>query len=136
MFLVGVTPEDAAALRLRLARADVFDVVGEGVLANVQSGVTVVPSGIDAVLMSPRGVHRPPPPPVDDDELLLESLTPRERTVLGLVADGMANRDIARALDISEHTVKFHLASVFGKLGASSRTEAVRRGLRLGLIEI
>jgi DNA-binding NarL/FixJ family response regulator len=70
------------------------------------------------------------------DEPLLEQLTPRERTVLALVADGLPNREIAHELDISEHTVKFHLASVFGKLGASSRTEAVRRGLQLGLIEI
>ncbi len=49
---------------------------------------------------------------------------------------GSAIARSAHELDISEHTVKFHLASIFGKLGASSRTEAVRRGLRLGLIEI
>ena len=67
---------------------------------------------------------------------LVEQLTSRERDVLSLVADGLSNREIARELDISEHTVKFHLASVFGKLGASSRTEAVRRGLQLGLVEI
>ena len=62
--------------------------------------------------------------------------TPRELTVLALVADGLGNREIGQELEISEHTVKFHLASIFGKLGVSSRTEAVRRGLRLGLIEI
>ncbi len=56
--------------------------------------------------------------------------------MLALVADGLSNREIANALEISEHTVKFHLASIFGKLGASSRTEAVRRGLQLGLVEI
>jgi DNA-binding CsgD family transcriptional regulator len=56
--------------------------------------------------------------------------------VLALVADGLPNREIARELRISEHTVKFHLASVFGKLGASSRTAAVQRALRLGLIHI
>jgi ATP/maltotriose-dependent transcriptional regulator MalT len=63
-------------------------------------------------------------------------LTPREREVLTLAADGLSNREIAAELEISEHTVKFHLASVFGKLGASSRTEAVRRGFELGLVEI
>ena len=68
--------------------------------------------------------------------VVVESLTARERDVLQLLAEGMANRAIASALGISEHTVKFHLASIFGKLGASTRTEAVRRGLRRGLIQI
>ena len=71
-----------------------------------------------------------------EPEHLVEPLTPREHEVLVLAADGLRNREIARRLGISEHTVKFHLAAVFGKLGASSRTEAVRKGLRLGLIEI
>jgi DNA-binding CsgD family transcriptional regulator len=66
----------------------------------------------------------------------IEALTAREHDVLALLADGLSNRDIAARLDISEHTVKFHLASIFGKLGASTRTEAVQRGLRLGVIEI
>ena len=66
----------------------------------------------------------------------VEALTKREHDVLALVADGLPNRDVAGALAISEHTVKFHLASIFGKLGVSTRTEAVQRGLRLGVIEI
>ena len=69
-------------------------------------------------------------------EPLIEALTTREHDVLALVADGMPNRHIAGSLGISEHTVKFHLASIFGKLGVSTRTEAVQRGLRLGVIEI
>jgi DNA-binding CsgD family transcriptional regulator len=76
------------------------------------------------------------PPARRDDIVPVESLTAREHDVLALVADGLSNRDIAARLDISEHTVKFHLASIFGKLGASTRTEAVQRGLRLGVIEI
>jgi DNA-binding NarL/FixJ family response regulator len=71
-----------------------------------------------------------------DPQVLVEPLTPREHEVLVLAADGLRNRDIAERLAISEHTVKFHLASVFGKLGASSRTEAVRRGFQLGLIQL
>ena len=60
----------------------------------------------------------------------------REHEVLELAAEGLPNREIAAALSISEHTVKFHLASVFGKLGVSTRAEAVRRGIRLGVIDI
>ena len=65
-----------------------------------------------------------------------EPLTAREREVLELASHGLSNRDVAAALGISEHTVKFHLASVYGKLGAGTRTEAVRRGLRRGLITL
>ena len=75
-------------------------------------------------------------PPDRREEPLIESLTAREHDVLALVADGLPNREIAHALAISEHTVKFHLASIFGKLGVSTRTEAVQRGVRLGVIQI
>jgi ATP/maltotriose-dependent transcriptional regulator MalT len=75
-------------------------------------------------------------PPARTPEPLIEALTSREHDVLALVADGLPNRDIARVLAISEHTVKFHLASIFGKLGVSTRTEAVQRGLRVGVIQI
>lgn len=75
-------------------------------------------------------------PPARREDPLVETLTAREHDVLALVADGLPNRDIARALEITEHTVKFHLASIFGKLGASTRTEAVQRGLRHGVIEM
>ncbi len=66
----------------------------------------------------------------------LETLTPREREVLELVGQGLSNKLIARTLSISEHTVKFHISSISTKLGASSRTDAVRRGVRLGLITL
>lgn len=61
-------------------------------------------------------------------------LTPRELEVLRMMADGAANKEIAFRLGISEHTVKFHVASILGKLDAGTRTEAVARGLRTGLI--
>lgn len=67
---------------------------------------------------------------------LVEALTSREHEVLVLLADGLRNREIATRLGISEHTVKFHLAAIFGKLSASSRTEVVRKALRLGLIDV
>ena len=65
---------------------------------------------------------------------LSEPLTPRELEVLELLAKGLANRDIALALGISSHTAKFHVAQILEKTGAATRTEAVRQGLRLGLI--
>ncbi|MBD5654809.1 MAG: response regulator transcription factor, partial [Candidatus Eremiobacteraeota bacterium] len=67
-------------------------------------------------------------------EAIVESLTARERGVLDELARGIPNKIIAARLGISEHTVKFHIASIFAKLAVSSRTEAVARGARLGLI--
>jgi NarL family two-component system response regulator YdfI len=67
-------------------------------------------------------------------EELLEPLTPREQEVLRMLALGLANKEIAARLNISEHTVKFHVAAILGKLGAASRTEAVALGIRHGLI--
>jgi DNA-binding NarL/FixJ family response regulator len=68
------------------------------------------------------------------DQLLVEKLTPRETEVLQLLAQGLANKQIAALLSISEHTVKFHVSSIYAKLGATNRTEAVRIGARQGLI--
>jgi two-component system, NarL family, response regulator YdfI len=65
---------------------------------------------------------------------LTEPLTPREREVLQMLASGLLNKEIASKLSISEHTVKFHVASILGKLGAATRTEAVSLGFRRGLI--
>jgi NarL family two-component system response regulator YdfI len=65
---------------------------------------------------------------------LTEPLTPREREVLRLLASGLGNKEIAAKLKISEHTAKFHVASILGKLGAASRAEAVSIGMRNGLI--
>ena len=66
----------------------------------------------------------------------METLTPREHEILRLVSEGLGNREIAGRLAISEHTVKFHVSSVLGKLGAGSRTEAVSQGIRKGLIPV
>lgn len=72
----------------------------------------------------------------DEVEYLHEPLTMREREVLGLLAEGAGNKEIAVKLKISESTAKFHVSSILGKLGAATRTEAVTRGYRLGLILI
>jgi NarL family two-component system response regulator YdfI len=64
----------------------------------------------------------------------LDALTPREREVLEMLAEGLANKEIAWRMKISEHTVKFHVGSIFAKLGVSTRTEAVMKGIRKGLV--
>lgn len=71
---------------------------------------------------------------IDLDEEPIEPLTDRELEVLQMLAQGLTNKQIAAALEISTHTVKFHVSSIYSKLGAASRTEAVRLGVRRGLI--
>jgi DNA-binding NarL/FixJ family response regulator len=71
-----------------------------------------------------------------DTPLPDEALTAREREVLELLSRGLPNKLIARRLQISEHTVKFHVSSIYAKLGASSRTDAVSRGVRRGFITL
>ncbi|MBP6179623.1 MAG: response regulator transcription factor [Anaerolineales bacterium] len=73
---------------------------------------------------------------LSDEDSLIEALTAREQEVLQLMAQGLANKQIALSLGISDHTVKFHLSSLYSKLGSSSRTEAVKRGIELGLISL
>ena len=70
------------------------------------------------------------------EDSLIEPLTAREKEVIQLMAQGLANKQIALSLSISEHTVKFHLSSLYAKLGISSRTEAIKRGIELGLISL
>jgi DNA-binding NarL/FixJ family response regulator len=66
----------------------------------------------------------------------LGELTAREMEVLRMLGDGMANKEMAARLGISEHTIKFHVSSILDKLGAASRTEAVTMGIRMGMIAI
>ncbi len=108
----GLLPRDAPAGRLLAA------------IAAVRAGL----AALDPALASVVPVARPDPPTAD--------LTPRELDVVRLLAEGLANKAIAQRLDISEHTVKFHLNAVLGKLGAQSRTDAVVRAIRLGLIAV
>jgi DNA-binding NarL/FixJ family response regulator len=76
------------------------------------------------------------PAPNSDSAVMVEHLTPREIEVLRMMGQGIGNKEIADGLGISENTVKFHVASILGKLNAASRTEAVARGIRRGLIPI
>lgn len=107
------------------------DVSAEQLLAALEAAaaglVVVHPSEVNAVLPAPAPLSSP----AGD---LLEPLTPREREVLQMISAGLGNKEIAGRLSISEHTVKFHVASILGKLGASTRTEAVSIGIRHGLV--
>jgi DNA-binding NarL/FixJ family response regulator len=79
-------------------------------------------------------LERQPVPMLEDGDSIVDPLTAREREVLQLVAEGLANKQIALSLGISEHTVKFHLSSLYTKLGVTSRTEAIRSGARRGWV--
>ena len=108
----GVLPRDTDSATLMNA------------LLAVSEGLAVFDPGIAA---APR-VHSDPPARAE--------VTPRELDVLNLMAEGLPNKTIARHLSISEHTVKFHVNAVLSKLGAHSRTEAVTRATRMGLIAL
>jgi NarL family two-component system response regulator YdfI len=99
-------------------------------LQAVSNGLAVISPALLEILL--------PAPEMADEEPLLfqDSLTSRESEVLALLAEGAGNKQIAAKLGISEHTAKFHVSSILGKLGATTRTEAVTRGYRLGLILI
>jgi NarL family two-component system response regulator YdfI len=89
--------------------------------------VVVHPSDVSSLFSTPT----PASAPLAD---LPEPLTRREREVLQMLAGGLGNKEIAVRLSISDHTAKFHVASILGKLGASTRTEAVSLGIRRGLV--
>jgi NarL family two-component system response regulator YdfI len=97
-------------------------------LRAVAAGLIVAhPAEISALLAAPASS-------MSDVTPLAEPLTKREREVLQMLASGLANKEIAARLAISDHTAKFHVASILGKLGASTRTEAVAIGIRHGLV--
>lgn len=115
-----------ARTRLRARLADGLEVVAE---APALGAARRLGADADAFLVAAdEELH--------DDQALVEDLTPRELDVLTLVADGLPNKRIAARLALSPETVKFHLASIFGKLGASNRTDAVRQALRRGLVPL
>jgi DNA-binding NarL/FixJ family response regulator len=111
----GVVPPDAPSEEL-----------GAAVTA-VAQGLTVLPKNLAERLFDE---------PAAAVEELSEPLTARESEVLDLLGHGLSNKMIARELHISEHTVKFHISSVYSKLGVSNRAEAVSQGARHGLISL
>ena len=124
--LVG-SPRERERLRRALS-ANGLEVVDEARTLDAARALGIT---ADAFVVAPAD-HEDEPDALPSTE----SLTARELDVLRLVAEGLPNKAIATRLGISDQTVKFHVASIGGKLGARNRTEAVRLAIRRGLIEI
>lgn len=126
-------PAWAAGAQGLLRRDAPTDQLASALAAIVQGLMVVDPAYARALrqMTDEEAVDRPPGA---IEAALVEPLTPRELEVLRLLAEGLPNKSIAARLNISEHTVKFHVNAILGKLGAEGRTEAVVRATRLGLI--
>ena len=146
IFLVGL-PADRARLRAQINGS--MDIAGEfdslaaahASAADVDA-IMVAPEGTDDEAITERVAARPDlvdrrtAVTWDEEDRPQEPLTPREIQVLELLAEGLPNKAIAVRLHISDQTVKFHVSSISGKLGAANRTDAVRRAVRRGLITL
>jgi DNA-binding NarL/FixJ family response regulator len=98
----------------------------------VSQGLVVLPAALAADALTPQS----PANGIAEPAELEQPLTPREVEVLERVSRGLPSKLIAQQLDVTESTIKFHLSSIYAKLGVSSRTEAVSRAARLGLITL
>jgi DNA-binding NarL/FixJ family response regulator len=121
VLLVG-SPRDRARIREQLDRS--IEIVGE---FRTIAAARAAAIDVDALIVANHS-------PTDSVDTLEEPLTARELEVLELLAEGLPNKAIAERLGISDQTVKFHVAAICGKLGAANRTDAVRLGVRRGLI--
>lgn len=115
----AILPRDSAESEIQAA------------VSAVVSGLVLLDPAVTRDLASQARVTNPEMAPE-----ILEDLTSREVEVLKLMAEGFGNKEIGSRLGITDHTVKFHISSILAKLGASSRTEAVTQGIRMGLIVI
>src|SRR5439155_10780757 len=122
MMRVVLVGPAAERVRLRQALVRTVDIVGE-----VETLAAAREFDADALVFAPHD---------RDPDVTPEPLTRREIEVLDLLAEGLPNKAIAARLTISDQTVKFHVSSICGKLGAANRTDAVRRALRRGLITL
>jgi DNA-binding NarL/FixJ family response regulator len=116
----GLLLQDARANTLAAA----LNALGQGL-------VVMIPAVAQTLRTVPQSLS-----PVSPPDPLIDALTPRELEVINLIAEGLPNKNIASKLGISEHTVKFHVNAILTKLGAQSRTEAVVRATRMGLIAL
>jgi DNA-binding NarL/FixJ family response regulator len=108
------------------------DITADQILAAVHAaaaGLQVMPVADEMAFLPHSTTHQAV-------EEIVEPLSPREMDVLEMLAEGLSNKMIAHRLSISDHTAKFHVNSILAKLNAGTRTGAVTRGIRLGLIKI
>jgi len=134
VLLVG-SPSDRARLRAELNGS--LQIAGEFATLAAARAADVE---VDAIVVAENGGRSAPDHDHDhgdgDGAGFEEPLTAREVQVLELLAEGLPNKTIAARLGISDQTVKFHVSSISGKLGAANRTDAVRRAVRRGLITL
>ena len=132
---VVVVARDHARRRALIQRVED---AGWTVRADVPTEAALSPEDLDgvaAVVIDARDAALVPSR-TDEGHDLIDPLTSREHEVLEQMAAGLSNRQIADVLGISEHTVKFHVSAILGKLGVSSRSAAIRHGLRQGLVTL
>ena len=122
--LLAGSPSDRARLRSQVNGS--LDVAGE---FDSLAAARASELDSDAILVAPDSIDH-------DEDGFDEPLTAREVQVLELLAEGLPNKAIAARLEISDQTVKFHVSSISGKLGAKNRTDAVRRAVRRGLVTL
>ena len=141
LLLVG-TPHERERLRAEMDHAS-FTIAGEfATLADARAsgieadGILIAGLTLRQAQGCPERGRGMKGPRRDNGEAFEEPLTPREIDVVELLAEGLSNKAIAARLGISDQTVKFHVASICGKLGAANRTDAVRRAVRRGLISL
>ena len=133
LLLVG-TPDGRARLRTELPEssftiAGEFATVAEARASRIDADAIVISAPVERAFAAR-------PAMLDDSPEFEEPLTAREVEVLQLLAEGLPNKSIATRLGISDQTVKFHVASICGKLGAANRTQAVRLAVRRGLVSL
>ena len=126
--IVAASEKLRADLAAALARDGAFEIV------DVVASESDARHDAEIVLVAKRVVAAQVSAPPRSDAIIGPGLTNREREILGLLADGLGNKQIASRLGISANTVKTHLELLFEKLGVSSRAEAVAAGVRRGLL--
>jgi two-component system, NarL family, response regulator YdfI len=134
--IVVLTESGALAASSQALQAGIRAVLPSDISAD-QLAAALQAAAAGLVVLHPTEIPAAFPPAAPASQPLAElpePLTRREREVLQMLAAGLANKEIAVRLNISDHTAKFHVAAILGKLGAATRTEAVALGIRRGLI--